>query len=89
MSAHCNHGHEAKGQIISELLFDVLNFPKNQKFDKFLPKNLKAERAWMAVPQLGRSALKRTPVQDFNYFSIMFNYITLGTEMFGPIGHFA
>ena len=41
---------EAKGQIISERLFDVLNFPKKQKIDKFLPKNLKAERAWMAVP---------------------------------------
>ena len=27
-----------KGQIISECLFDVLNFPKiSEKFDKFLP----------------------------------------------------
>ena len=35
-----NHGHEAKGQIILEQLFDVLNFPKKKtkKFDKFLPK---------------------------------------------------
>ena len=29
----------AKGQLISEWLFDVVNFPKNptQKFDEFLP----------------------------------------------------
>ena len=34
--------HIAKGQIISECLFDFLNFPKsNEKFDKFLPHNLK------------------------------------------------
>ena len=33
----------AKGQLISECLFDVLNFQKNpKKFDKFLPKNLKS-----------------------------------------------
>ena len=34
----------SKGQLISECLFDVLNFPKNQrkKFDKFLPQNLKS-----------------------------------------------
>ena len=32
-----------KGQLISECLFDLLNFPKNtEKFDKFLPKNLKS-----------------------------------------------
>ena len=32
-----------KGQLISECLFDVLNFPKtNEKFDKFLPWNLKS-----------------------------------------------
>ena len=33
----------AKGQLISEYLFDVLNFQKKQKrkFDKFLPKNLR------------------------------------------------
>ena len=31
-----------KGQIISECLFDFLNFPKKQpKFDKFVPQNLK------------------------------------------------
>ena len=35
--------HIAKGQIISECLFDFLNFPKsNEKFDKFLPKDLKS-----------------------------------------------
>ena len=30
---------KTKGQLISECLLDVLNFPKNQrkKFDKFLP----------------------------------------------------
>ena len=33
----------AKGQLISECLFGVLNFPKtNEKFDKFLPKKLKS-----------------------------------------------
>ena len=34
----------AKGQLISECIFDVLNLPKktNKKFDKFLPKNLKS-----------------------------------------------
>ena len=33
----------AKGQLISECLFDVSNFQKtNKKFDKFLPKNLKS-----------------------------------------------
>ena len=33
----------AKGQLISECLFDFLNFPKkHQKVDKFLPKNLKS-----------------------------------------------
>ena len=33
-----------KGQLISECLFDFLNFPKKntEKFDKFLPKNLKS-----------------------------------------------
>ena len=31
----------AKGQLISEWLFDVLN-NLTQKFDKFLPKNLKS-----------------------------------------------
>jgi hypothetical protein len=33
-----------KGQLISECLFDVLNFPKKttQQFDRFLPKNLKS-----------------------------------------------
>ena len=32
-----------KGQLISECLFDFLNFPKNnEKFDKFLPQNLKS-----------------------------------------------
>ena len=33
-----------KGQLISECLFEVLNFPKKttKKFDKFLPKNLKS-----------------------------------------------
>ena len=32
-----------KGQLISECLFDFLNFPKNhQKIDKFLPKDLKS-----------------------------------------------
>ena len=32
----------AKGQLISEWLFDVSNFPKKttQKFDEFLPQNL-------------------------------------------------
>ena len=31
-----------KGQLISECLFDFLNFPKNtEKFDTFLPKNMK------------------------------------------------
>ena len=30
----------SKGQLISERLFDFLNFPK-QKFDEFLPQNLK------------------------------------------------
>jgi hypothetical protein len=30
--------HNAKGQLISECLFGILNFPKNQKnIDKFLP----------------------------------------------------
>ena len=35
-----------KGQIISECLFDFLNFPKKntKKFDKFLPKDLKTIR---------------------------------------------
>ena len=30
---------DAKGQLISEWLFDALNFPENQnkKFDEFLP----------------------------------------------------
>ena len=34
----------AKGQIISECLFDVLQFSKKntEKFDRFLPKNLKS-----------------------------------------------
>jgi hypothetical protein len=32
----------AKGQLFSECLFDILNFPKNQrKFDKFLPQESK------------------------------------------------
>ena len=32
-----------KGQLISECLFDVFNFPKtNETFDKFLPYNLKS-----------------------------------------------
>ena len=33
-----------EGQLISEWLFDVLNFPKktNPKFDEFLPQNLKS-----------------------------------------------
>ena len=32
-----------KGQIISECLFDFFEFSKtNEKFDKFLPKNLKS-----------------------------------------------
>ena len=33
-----------KGQLISELLFGFFNFPKKklQKFDEFLPKNLKS-----------------------------------------------
>ena len=32
-----------KSQLISECLFGVLNFQKtNEKFDKFLPKNLKS-----------------------------------------------
>ena len=30
-----------KGQLISECPFDVSNFPKNEKFDKFLPKKSK------------------------------------------------
>ena len=32
----------AKGQLISEWLFDVLNFPKKhtKQFDEFLPQNL-------------------------------------------------
>ena len=34
----------AKGQLFSECLFDILNFPKNQqKFDKFLPWNIKSD----------------------------------------------
>ena len=35
---------DTKGQLISELLFDVLNFPKKttERIDKFLPKNLKS-----------------------------------------------
>ena len=34
---------DSKGQKISECLFDFLNFPKNhEKFDKFLPKDLKS-----------------------------------------------
>ncbi len=38
------HGHISKGQIISDCLFDVLNFPKTttKKVDKFLPLNLKS-----------------------------------------------
>ena len=41
---HMINKHNAKGQLISECIFDVLNFPKKtmQKFDKFLPKNLKS-----------------------------------------------
>ena len=36
------HMTKPKGQLISECLFDFLNFPKNhRKFDKFLPKNMK------------------------------------------------
>ena len=35
----------AKGQLISECLFDFLNFPKTQeKFDKFLPQNLESSQ---------------------------------------------
>ena len=37
-------GMSFKGQLISECLFDVLNFPKNEKtkkIDKLLPRNLK------------------------------------------------
>ena len=33
----CNTEHENKGQLISDWLFDVLNFPKKTKFDEFLP----------------------------------------------------
>ena len=33
----------AKGQLISECLLSVIDFPKKQqKFDKFLPQNLKS-----------------------------------------------
>ena len=35
-----DHGCTAKGQLASECLLGVIDFPKtNKKFDKFLPKN--------------------------------------------------
>ena len=46
--------------------------------DKFLPKRVE----W---PCPVRSALKRTPVQDFNSFSIMFYYIFSTTYQFCPV----
>ena len=39
----CLGDFNARGQLISECLFYFLNFPKtNEKFDKFLPQNLKS-----------------------------------------------
>ena len=37
-----DHGCTAKGQLTSECLLGVIDFPKtNKKFDKFLPQKLK------------------------------------------------
>ena len=41
----CLGDFNARGQLISECLFHFLNFPKtNEKFDKFLPQNLKSSQ---------------------------------------------
>ena len=38
-----DHGCTAKGQLASECLLGVIDFPKtNKKFDKFLPQKLKS-----------------------------------------------
>ena len=81
--------HCAKVQKYVILLIKILygcpfeGWPPIQPISRFLPKRV----GW---PCPVRSALKRTPMQDFNYFSIMFYYIFSTTyqrigDLFCPV----